>query len=110
MSNRYPIQTLADIAAIPEDVLPRFLAELPAILESLRQMDAAAETLADEARDKAPWLLRWMVTGDVVRASIKKAAGVWIDDGKGTATVRMTVAKGSPDFFSRTEKMTGGEA
>ena len=32
----YPVATLQDIAAIPADALPRFLAELPTMLETVR--------------------------------------------------------------------------
>jgi hypothetical protein len=102
---RYPIKTLWDMAAIPEEARGRFLAELPSILQSYREIDAACETLAEEARAKAPWFLRWIVTPSTARAALRKGAGVWIDDDKKTATVRMAFSEHGEDFYSRTEPM-----
>lgn len=39
----YPIGTLRQMAAIPEDALPRFLAELPTIIAEARKAYAAAD-------------------------------------------------------------------
>lgn len=46
MENKYPINTLEQVAAIPEEAMPRFLAELPSILAEIRRMSAMKEQLA----------------------------------------------------------------
>lgn len=104
-ANRYPVRTLLQMTEIPEEAMPRFLAELPSILKTYRQMLAAADELAAEARAKAPWFLRWAITGATFRASLERAGGEWIDDDKGLATVGMRTVDGKPAFYSRTEKM-----
>jgi hypothetical protein len=106
MSKRYPARTIVDLAAIPEDVLPRFMEELPAILKAIRQIEASVDTLAAEARAKAPWFLRWAITPETIRSSILKSSPmVWVDDGKKTATVSMAVKHGDDPFYSRTEPL-----
>lgn len=42
----YRIDTLADMAAIPEEALPRFLAELPDILREMRRLPDLMDQLA----------------------------------------------------------------
>jgi hypothetical protein len=104
-SNGYPIVTLWDMAQIPEEAMPRFLAELPEILRAYREIDAASDSLSAEARTKVPWFLRWIVTPEVTRAALRRAAAEWIDDDKKTATVRMRFAENSEDFYVRTEPL-----
>lgn len=103
---RYPNYTLTDMARIPADALPRYLAELPAILESVRQIETAREAIAAEIRSKAPWPLRLLplsMFAGAVDIGLKRAE--WVDDDKGTVTVRCATAENSPDFYSRTEPL-----
>lgn len=58
---RYNIETLADMAAIPESARGRFLAELGSILATVAESQGIA-----------------IIQG-----------GEWIDDGKGESTVRL---------------------
>lgn len=107
-SRRYPVGTLNDIAAIPKDALPRFLAELPAILTALEDVKAAAPALAAEMKANAPRLIRWLPVAFFEEGLLRQVGkqSVWIDDDKGDVTLTMRVSKTSDDpFFSRTEKM-----
>ncbi len=45
MAPEYPINTLAEMAAIPEEAMSRFLAELPDILAEMRRLNALMDTL-----------------------------------------------------------------
>lgn len=103
---RYPITTLAQMADIPEEAMPRFLAELPAILATMRQWKAAAPDLAEQVRAKAPWWSRWMITDRTTGLAIEKCRRMtWIDDDKGLATVTLAMREGEAPIFERTEKM-----
>lgn len=106
MADRYPITTLAQMADIPEEAMPRFLAELPAILKTIRQLKAAAPDLAAGVKAKAPWWARWLITADVTRLAIEKSRGMaWIDDDKGLATVTLAMREGEAPLLIRREKM-----
>lgn len=82
----YPIATLEQMAAIPEEVLPRFLAELPVILSETRQamaviaslaamVDGAAKVNLDPTwvDDDLNQLTRSVTLGDEVLASLTTA-------------------------------------
>lgn len=108
MRPRYLITTLSQMAEIPEEALPRFLAELPAIIATMRQLKAAAPDLAAQAKANAPWWSRWMITERTTRLAIEKSrAMTWIDDDKGLATVTLHMSEGAEPILKRTEKMEG---
>jgi hypothetical protein len=65
MSASYPIGTLEQMAAIPEEALPRFLAELPAILAEQREWTAISAGLQ-------------VIVGDA--GKVVPASPEWIDD------------------------------
>lgn len=104
---RYKVATLGDMVAIPDEALPRFLAELPAILSSLRDAHDAAPSIAE--RTVWPWWLRWLPLekrAELIRKSMMNARNMtWIDDDKQTATVSVRLRPGDPTMFSETRKM-----
>jgi len=63
----YPVDTLEQMAAIPVDVLPRFLAELPVMLSEIRKIKMAVD-ITNEAMGE-----------DVLKAPALVGV-VWIDD------------------------------
>jgi hypothetical protein len=72
MSNTYKIGTLEDIAAIPEEALPRFLEELPHMLAGLRRTMALRSSLPE----------------GVIIIPAKPIA--WTDDGVHEGAIRVT--------------------
>lgn len=70
---RYPCGTIAEMAAIPLEARPRFLAELPKLLEII---DATAEL--HRATQK-------------LGMRVEMATPVWVDDDKGTTTISVTL-------------------
>jgi hypothetical protein len=68
----YNIETLADMAAIPESARGRFLAELPSILSTMSQMQEISAIMQS-----------------VGLGRIKPGVAVWIDDDKGESTVKI---------------------
>ena|GEM_PF-5077875 len=70
-AKEYPVGTIFEMAAIPEEAFPRFLAELPEIVGMLRHMLAMNEHL------------------EALGAEIKPQAPTWVDDDKCTGTVRI---------------------
>lgn len=72
----YPTNSLIDMARIPEEALPRFLAELPAILAELRPVAAMLDALPEDVRAE----LAGMVTTNPV----------WVDDDKGLVQFKVT--------------------
>jgi hypothetical protein len=106
MSASYPVSTLAEMAEIPEEALPRFLAELPAILTTMRQLKAAAPDLAEQAKANAPRWIRWAITADTTRRAIAASKQMtWVDDDKGLATVSLAISKDGEPILTRVEKM-----
>ncbi len=73
---RYPVGTLTEMAAIPDDALPRFLSELPSMIASIKQVLAAAH----EANSAAG--------GDILALACPNP--VWIDDGEQHQRVTLT--------------------
>jgi hypothetical protein len=110
---QYKVGTIADMARIPAEALPRFLAELPAILSVVRAMQAAAPDLAKQAKAKAPWPLSLLSERMFVRFFVSALDhgryGTWVDDDKGMATISMRTKASSEPFFSRSEKMGAPE-
>lgn len=76
---KYPVATLEQMAEIPEEALPRFLAELPTLLDHVRALKE----------------LSAMLDGALVMH--RGGDPVWIDDLQGTATIAVEVPQGQ-DF------------
>lgn len=113
--DRYPIGTIQEMARIPSPQRDRFLAELPAILASIADMEEAMPELAQEAHGKIPLPLRWLISPRSLAASMARqmvSKIKWVDDDKGTGTLTMAVKSGEPAFWSRTVDLrrTGGRA
>jgi hypothetical protein len=109
VSDQYPCTTIAQMAAIPEDVLPDFLAEFPDILRHVRLIEASADGLAPALKAAAPWYLRWLPVGffaETVRQGVNRVT--FKNDKKGSVTLKARATETSPEFFSRTEKLEAG--
>ncbi len=87
MSAEYPIDTLAQMAAIPAEARARFLSELPSILETATAMNTMGALLPDGME---------VVSGK---------GAVWIDDDLGTTTVTLGV-EGRDGAFEEISKTT----
>lgn len=69
---RYPCGTISEMAAIPLEARPRFLAELPKLLEVCDQtsaLNAITEPLGFALKMQTP---------------------IWVDDDKGTTTISIS--------------------
>lgn len=82
---RYKVETLVDMARIPEEALPRFLAELPEMLGFIRAMVKVTDAAGGE---------------EFFKLSVP---GVWIDDDKRTFETSVTV--GEEKVFEAKGKM-----
>lgn len=105
---RYPCSTVAEMADIPDEAQSRMIADIPAMVRTIREVRAAAPQLALEMRAKAPWPFRHLPVGVFV-AMIETSCGkkmVWIDDDKGLATISARIGEGSAAFYTRTERYT----
>ncbi len=60
---RYNVATLLDMAKIPEDRLPAFLAELPRLLGDIRAIVRMADTLGKDRFEVIPEHLVWVDDG-----------------------------------------------
>lgn len=89
MANSYPIGTLRDMAAIPEDALPRFLAELPTILREARGFFDMQEKFNAEF-------------GDI--GQMQAGVPSWVDDDLDQMTARFTVDGEDEPFATTTVK------
>jgi len=69
MNNQYPVGTILEMAAIPEEAFPRFVAELPEMVAMLRNMLAMNGVL------------------EALGGKIVPQAPIWVDDDKRTGTV-----------------------
>jgi hypothetical protein len=102
---RYKITTLADILAIPYEARPRFLAELPKMLEALDQLIESASDIA--AATKWPWYVAWLpndLKREIVRSGIVKSGGYWVDDDRGLTRLTLVNSKGGEPLYDRTVK------
>ena len=99
MSATYPVDTLANMAAIPEDVLPRFLEELPSMLASIRRMQGIVAA-ANEA------------AGVDVLVMPAISGATWTDDDKREFRETITVGEigGQPGFVVERSGKIGGAA
>ena len=97
--NEYPIDTLSQMAAIPEEAMPRFLAELPHMLASIRRMKSIV-AVANE------------VAGAEVLEMPPVSGATWTDDDKGefTETVRVGSIAGEPAYTVTRRGKIGGYA
>lgn len=78
----YPIATLHDMARIPVEALPRFLAELPAILGEVRHVQSVQDTFNAQFEG-------------VMKFNIEDAGKPeWIDDDLGVATITVSLPDG----------------
>jgi len=75
MTEKYDVRDIIAICRIPPEALPRFIAELPEILDAVRPL-----VLAYDAAGAPPQAY----------ATLIKAL-TWLDDDKQTASVRMSV-------------------
>jgi hypothetical protein len=76
MMTIYPVNTLEEMATIPIDAIPRFLAELPSILDMHRNMQSMTGDLNT-------------ICGD--DGVIKSYGFEWIDDGLLNSTVHIVI-------------------
>lgn len=106
MSEEYPCFTITQMAKIPEEILPDFLAELPDLIRHTKQIEAAADDLALELRAAAPWpwkLLPLRFFANVVRNGLTRAT--FKNDRRGTITVMAMVSENHQPFFSHTKSL-----
>ena len=103
--NEYRVWTLADMARIPDEAMPRFLAELPVMLQTLKEIQARVPAIARTA--ERPLWLRWASNENweaiIARGFLNANRTVWIDDDKGVATV--TIRNGDAVIFQQSEKV-----
>lgn len=91
---QYPINTLDEMASIPDEALPRFLAELPDLLVEIKRVRAAVK-LADPAH---------VAFGDVYNENC-----IWIDDD--LKQMQTTIEFGADDLAQiKYERQIGGAA
>lgn len=76
----YTIETLLDIASLPEDAFPRFLAELPAMIAHMR----ALKLVVAEAN---------ALTGSDALA-MRSTPVVWVDDGERFERMALSLGDG----------------
>lgn len=86
---RYPVGTIFEMAAIPADARPRFLSELPNMLETIEGLNAVNQMFEGVA-------------------SVELQTPIWVDDDKGTRTMTLR-SEGSGLEVSVTDKI-GGDA
>lgn len=79
MPTSYPIATLEQMAAIPAEAWPRFVAEMPDILAAVARFKVAAAAVGD------------MLGGEV---EIGPDGLVWVDDGEGALRVSISSSGG----------------
>lgn len=81
----YKVGTMLDIARIPLEALPRFLAELPEMLGMLREIDKFNHGLVEEASD------RQHAEEVIAESEEQLLSGLeWVDDGKDDFKFTMT--------------------
>lgn len=92
------------MACIPAEARGRFLEELPSILDSITDMEAAMPALAAEAHAKLPTIVKWFVSLRSLEALMLRQLAtqiLWVDDDKRTGTISMQLRKGSPVLWTR---------
>lgn len=72
----YPVGTIFEMASIPEEAFPRFLAELPDLIAYLRHMQAMNDMLIPEG------------------VQVEFEAPTWTDDDKRMANINITTPDG----------------
>ena len=80
----YPIGTLYEMAAIPEEAMSRFLAELPSILAECRRLTGVAAAF------------NTAFAGDL---AMQMESPSWVDDTLGVTTVHVAM-NGEPDVLT----------
>ena len=101
MSKRYLANTVIEMSQIPDEALPRFIAELPDMLKQVRQMKAGMGKVAEEAKKAAPWPLSWLPVSWIERSLRRQLEDslYWIDDDKGTVTLSVSKGEGDDPFY-----------
>ncbi|TZG25627.1 hypothetical protein [Sphingomonas montanisoli] len=80
--NRYRVHSLLDLARVPEDALPRLMAELPALLTAMRPMALLIDAMKASGEDVTE-----------AEAALVQSCE-WIDDTKGELTINARVQTG----------------
>lgn len=75
---KYPCQSIMDMARIPAEAVPRFITELPGMLEYLRPFAALGDAL------------------DPALAKMVMKSATWVDDGKTENHSTITIVESSP--------------
>ena len=107
MSDReYPCFTISQIAEIPEEDFPDFLAELPELIRHVRQIKASADDLAPQLKAAAPWPWKFLplrLFAAMVRGGVHRAT--FVNDKGGKITLKAKLSEKHPEFYSRTENL-----
>lgn len=85
---QYPVGTIFEMAAIPEEAWPRFIAELPSILRHVSATALVAKIL------------------DGV-AEIEARPPIWVDDGEQNRTIIVETDLGDEVFSIHSERKGG---
>jgi hypothetical protein len=107
---QYPISYLHQMADIPKEALPRFIAELPSILASYRQIADAAEDIAS-VTPKPRWLFMLPLSAwqKIIARKLRAAEGAsWVDDDKRMTTVRIFARDEIDPVFVKSLPMVEG--
>jgi hypothetical protein len=108
---KYKVTTLLDMTEIPVGALPRFLEELPDILAYMREMRRTApqQIMAIPKPKKLWWLPESLFRKALIRSFAENHfTGYWVDDDKGTATMRVYAGttEGEP-FYEESSNLKG---
>lgn len=76
---KYRVDTILNMARIPEEAMPRFLAELPSILKYLRATAKLQDTL------------------DPRIAKLISKEAIWVDDGKNDKRTTVEISSSCPN-------------
>lgn len=89
----YPVRTVIDMARIPPEAWPRFIAEMPAMLATIAPLVAIYDAMREAGTE---------IPDEAYMAMLAKLD--WVDDDKGTADVTITGhnAEGDELFHSAT--------
>lgn len=86
----WPVMTIHEMASIPADIRPRFIEQLPAMLNDVNEMLEMVPQMAEQIQ--APWWYRFFGPDakiKVVLRGLARARPSWTDDGLDFSTVKM---------------------